>query len=50
MLPPGGSLDPLTHTDVMDVAFIEIQLFGLNGSDFGIDNQPAVPSKYLRFE
>lgn len=50
MVPPVQSLDPLTYTNVMDVAFIETQLFGLSGSDFGIDNWPAVQSKYPRFE
>lgn len=37
MVPPVQSLDPLTLANVMDVAFIETQLFRLNGSDFGID-------------
>lgn len=50
MVPPVQSLDPLTHTNVMDMAFIETQLFGLSGSDFGIDKWPAVQSKYPRFE
>lgn len=50
MVPPVQALDPLTHANVMDVAFTETQLFGLNGSDFGIDSWPAVQSKYPRFE
>lgn len=50
MVPPVQSLDPLTQANVMDVAFIETQLFRLNGSDFGIDNWPAVQPKYPKFE
>lgn len=48
--PPVQSLGRLIHTNVMDVAFVETQLSGLSGSDFGIDKWPAVQSKYAKFE
>lgn len=50
MVPPVQSLDPLTHANIIDVAFTETQLFGLNGSDFGIDNWPAAQPKYPKSE